>query len=114
MQGKVFPAFPFVGLGFFQNSQYVPPYDIAHAAENNQEGSDGVDKGVERISAQAVFCDDINPCVAKRGNGIEDGNPNPARAKILRKNGKVQKCAGKFNHQRAEENFFDEVGKPRK
>ena len=76
VQRQMLEKFAGFAGGLFDGLQYIPPNDVADAAEDDQQACDGVDDGVGGIVAKAVFTDDVDARIAEGGNGGEHRDPN--------------------------------------
>ena len=54
-----------IGSEIFENSDHIPPNDVAYAAENNQYTCYHINHRIQGISAQTVFRNNINSCITK-------------------------------------------------
>ena len=60
----------------------VPPDDVADAAQNDQQTGDDVDHGIGGVIAEAVFSNDVDACIAERGDGGEHRDPDTPPAEF--------------------------------
>ena len=92
--------------GLPQHPQYIPPDDVADAAQYHQPAGDGVDRGIGGIAAQAVFGDDINARVAEGGHRGEHRHPNAPWAQLRHEHGHIQKGARALYNKRPGKDLF--------